>query len=622
MATGTAALGYYDVVVSGKYAFVSASSVNVIHTFNISDPSSITIVNYTSSCLLNPRRMALSGDSLYVHIGGDNASKILTYKLTNVNAMTTDFGDIKANKGNFTDYLSAERMNIKQDLNVGAMATVGTLSTNWLVSNSGMISGTLSKITNFPLGNTSSLYLPLATGLTNNKDMDIQGKYAVMVGDDSLVLIDISNPAAPTLASTLDRFTSSLFDSPVGVWIQGKYIYVTSRDNNSFGVIDFSNVLTGTMTVASTITTNLNAPQGIYIQGKYAYVASFGNDSLVEIDISNPNNLVCTSTIKSATSLDGANRIFVSGKTAFVACSNADDLAAIDISNPASLSITSTIHPSNADTSTLLDGAYDVYVSGKYAYVTAPTNDMLVVIDVSNPSTMSVTSSIAPIIGTSTIIDNPQQVYVTNKYAYVSATTAGRIGIFDVSNPSTLSLTSTLSPGVGCVSLVLNGKYLHTSSAYSGFNTYELSNVDIQNIETGNLRATSANITDYAQVGQLSVVDGLNVGKDIYASTITGLSLAGTILAGPQPNAINFVSASGTFAGVISKIQSGSYTIIAGSTNLGFPSTFAGVPYVVLTPYTTSTATWQFSVSDISTSSFTVNSDTAGTIMWHAHSNK
>jgi len=81
----------------------------------------------------------------------------------------------------------------------------------------------------------------------------------------------------------------------------------------------------------------------------------------------------------------------------------------------------------------------------------------------------------------------------------------------------------------------------------------------------------------------------------------------------------NFTSTSSSWAGVVLDIQAGVVNNVpAGSTAVTFPRTFSSVPYVVLTPVTTSTASWQFSVANTSTAGFTIYSDSAGTINWIA----
>jgi len=58
--------------------------------------------------------------------------------------------------------------------------------------------------------------------------------------------------------------------------------------------------------------------------------------------------------------------------------------------------------------------------------------------------------------------------------------------------------------------------------------------------------------------------------------------------------------------------------VLAGSTIIEFSPNFRDIPKVFLTPVTTSTAAWQYSVNNTSTASFELYSDTAGTINWVA----
>jgi len=85
-----------------------------------------------------------------------------------------------------------------------------------------------------------------------------------------------------------------------------------------------------------------------------------------------------------------------------------------------------------------------------------------------------------------------------------------------------------------------------------------------------------------------------------------------------ETKAYNFSNTSSTWAGVVADIQAGTVNVAAGSTSVTFPREFSSAPHVVVTPVTTSTASWQFSVANISTTGFTIYSDTAGTMTWIA----
>lgn len=82
--------------------------------------------------------------------------------------------------------------------------------------------------------------------------------------------------------------------------------------------------------------------------------------------------------------------------------------------------------------------------------------------------------------------------------------------------------------------------------------------------------------------------------------------------------AYNFSNTSSSFAGILNKVQAGVVNVSAGSTIIAFPRNFSTTPLVIVTPYTTSTAAINVSVSNTSTANFTLNTDTSGSYNWIA----
>ena len=75
-----------------------------------------------------------------------------------------------------------------------------------------------------------------------------------------------------------------------------------------------------------------------------------------------------------------------------------------------------------------MDGAQDVYVSGKYAYVSGFASDSLAIVDVSNPSSPTLAGSLLD----STNMDGAAGVYVSGKYAYIAGIASDSLAIVDI----------------------------------------------------------------------------------------------------------------------------------------------------------------------------------------------
>jgi len=69
----------------------------------------------------------------------------------------------------------------------------------------------------------------------------VSGLYAYVAApySDSLVVVDISNPAIPVIRGSV--VSSSLLDHAYGVAVSGSYVYVVGHLSDSLVVIDISN---------------------------------------------------------------------------------------------------------------------------------------------------------------------------------------------------------------------------------------------------------------------------------------------------------------------------------------------------------------------------------------------
>ena len=90
--------------------------------------------------------------------------------------------------------------------------------------------------------------------------------------------------------------------------------------------------------------------------------------------------------------LNGPNNVFVSGKYAYVTSGGSNALDIIDISNPAIPVYKSSI--SNGDGGAKLNGPQAVFVSGNFAYIASRWDNALEIVNISNPAVPVHTGSI------------------------------------------------------------------------------------------------------------------------------------------------------------------------------------------------------------------------------------
>jgi hypothetical protein len=247
----------------------------------------------------------------------------------------------------------------------------------------------------------------------------VAGQYAYVVGIDPGILrvFDVSNPSAPVQISAVSTDRSGYND----LHIDGKRAYVTYITNgSSFQIYDISNPFNPVRLGA----TRIVDPQGIYVVGRYAYVTDNNTDTLQIYDVS-------TSTpglVGSVSTGDGPAQVYVSGKYAYVSVYTANTFNIIDISNPASpvqLSSVST----GAGT-----GPWDVIVSGRFAYVTFYDSGQLRVYDVFDP--------LKPVaVGTASTAAGAVSIQVSGRYAYVVGQNGpnDKLEVFDIGGLETTS---------------------------------------------------------------------------------------------------------------------------------------------------------------------------------------
>jgi hypothetical protein len=308
---------------------------------------------------------------------------------------------------------------------VGAIGNNTTLSGATSVAVAGDVAYTTAywtgELTAVDISNPSSPAVLGSTApnvnLENGTDVTTAGHYAFVTSknrnlspssnDDtsgnSLTIVDISNPATPTILGTVQD-PARLFGA-YGVAVSGNYAYVayqgllsgqpTSPDTSTggFTVIDITNA--GGPTIVANVNNNslsgakrnsLEHATSVALSGHYAYVTGFYDSRLTVIDISNPTAVTASSIVNSLrdpTNLPFPNNVAIQGSYAYVANqvgAAGVQLAVVSLANPASPVVVGSL--GNA----ILGGSYTVRVSGSIAYLAANGTSTIAAVDISNPT--------------------------------------------------------------------------------------------------------------------------------------------------------------------------------------------------------------------------------------------
>jgi hypothetical protein len=205
------------------------------------------------------------------------------------------------------------------------------------------------------------------------------------------------------------------------VFVSGRYAYVAAVAADRLTVVDVSDPAAPTVKGSFSDATNLDGVESVFVSGRYAYVAASNVDRVTIIDISDPSTPAFVGSVQDNTVLNGVNSIFVSGRYAYVTGIGA--FTVVDVADPTAPSIAGSVTDG-----TILNGASSVFVSGRYAYVASSAADRLTVVDVSNPLAPAIKGSLQD----ATNLDGVDNVFVSGRYAYLTSAAADRFSILEL----------------------------------------------------------------------------------------------------------------------------------------------------------------------------------------------
>jgi hypothetical protein len=384
--------GPYGVAVDGSLAFV-ADGFGGLQVADISDPGSPAIVG--ALFVAGGRSVAVSGS--YAYVAGAGLAVIDISNPTSppyVGSAQVPITDLTVT-GTYA-YVAGGSFQVIDISDPSAPTVVGTAGFPIISAAGVAVSGSYAYVTD-PSG-----YDP---------DFTQSGQ---------LRIIDISNPASPTLVGSVHSTGGKVFSSsPLsGVAVSGDYVYIACPDGNdplmgpgSLQVVDVSRP-TGPSTVATVPVPEFPC-YSVAISGPYAYVTGWketiitypvfsivATTGLRVIDISHPTSPVIVGNL----TLTGSEwyQMAVGGTYLYVAGS--PGLRVIDVANPASPSIVATN----------LGSSRDVAIQGSYAYLSGGTE--IRIVDIHNPLSPTTKGPLGYLSGgTSAVATNSSFLFVSGE---------------------------------------------------------------------------------------------------------------------------------------------------------------------------------------------------------------
>ncbi|MFH0790104.1 MAG: PKD domain-containing protein [Candidatus Omnitrophota bacterium] len=240
--------------------------------------------------------------------------------------------------------------------------------------------------------------------LGDASDVCISGNYAYVAdGSNGLEVIDIKQPNNPVLAGSYDTPGDAC-----GVYVLGNYAYVADGYKGLW-IIDISDP----KNPKSMGNYSCNA-ENVFVSGDYAYIANYSAGLLI-INISNPKLPV----FADSCGLSGSTKdIFVFGDYAYTANSDSK-LNVINIRDPKNSYLMGSFNAASGP-------LYGVYVCGKYAYIVL--KEGLQIVDITQPNN-------PVLVGSCSTPDIAYDIFVSGYYAYIADYRKG-VQIIDIRNPS------------------------------------------------------------------------------------------------------------------------------------------------------------------------------------------
>ncbi len=315
--------------------------------------------------------------------------------------------------------------------------------------------------------------------------------YAIVAsnGDSGVQIINVSNPAVPTAISsvadggtdsagnTFDTLSRSIDVATVEI-NSSTYALATSSPDDGIQIINISNP--AAPTVASSIIDSTTAVPSTFDEldgatsvttvkigsATYALVASNNDDGVQIINITDPTNPTATSSVTDGVGgfneLDGARgvtTIQIGSATYALVASNLDDgVQIINITNPATPTVTASI-TDGAGGFDRLDGATDIATvtigQSIYALVTANVDNAVQIIDITNPATPTPVFAVFDGLsdGTNIFSELDEATSITtikvgsSTYALVASAADNGVQIINITNPARPTVASSIADG-------------------------------------------------------------------------------------------------------------------------------------------------------------------------------
>lgn len=262
------------------------------------------------------------------------------------------------------------------------------------------------------------------------------GNYAYLVENsttNNFIIVDISNPAAPSVVST-----TSTSVTPTGIAVSGNFAYITSSTATSgLKIYNISNPAAPSL-IKTLSFTGTAACNSVFVNGNYAYVVRTSSSTTG----SNEFNVVNVTTPASASVVGGYNNnvtvndVWASGNYAYIArtatSTSTQEMLVISVAAPTAPTLIGSYNPTGTNTARALIGVGNTVFLG---YGTTLNS-----INITNPTTPANLGSFTSV-GTINGVD----IDATSQYGFLAtSSTTGELQVVNIGTPASMTLAKTL----------------------------------------------------------------------------------------------------------------------------------------------------------------------------------
>lgn len=359
-----------------------------------------------------------------------------------------------------------------------------------------------------PVPVVPEIYSTLA-GTASTAQFDIHDGYLYTCTGTNLLIYSIfstlaGNSFAPVLVST-----TAMGVTGTGLQLAGKYAYVIADD--TLKVVDVSNVAAPSVVATLTDTTTLNQAISIQIAGTTAFIAcNLTPGRVTSVDISDPTTPVVLQSLTDA-AMNGAREIALCGDYVYVAAFDASGIAVVDISSPSAMSVAG----SSADAG-FYGSPTSIQVSGKWVFTVGDTGlvHKLIKADISNPAAIVDQEELV----FTSVADDAYKITLLDNVIYMTTLTAnpGRVIVVNLADNLNTVVSLNLAAGASPGSYIkAQGRYAFTWDGAGALNMLDLQTAEFASLTTGSLKTNDIDNVGIIRTDRLDAryltVSGSNV---------------------------------------------------------------------------------------------------------------